>query len=66
MKIEGRFLATSRGFYALVASVIFTFVTTRPLPTEELAVLTVFNSGYAVDPSILEYVTTWYLRVLAG
>jgi hypothetical protein len=38
---------------------------TRRLPAEELAELTVFNSGYAIALSILGYVTSWYPRVLA-
>jgi len=65
VKLGTRSLAVMGGVYALVASVIYTLVVTRRLPAEELAVLTVFNSGYAIALSILGYVTSWYPRVLA-
>jgi hypothetical protein len=65
VKLGTRSLAVLGGVYALVASVIYTLVVTRRLPAEELAVLTVFNSGYAIALSILGYVTSWYPRVLA-
>jgi hypothetical protein len=65
VKLGPRSLAVLGGVYALVASVIYTLVVTRRLPAEELAVLTVFNSGYAIALSILGYVTSWYPRVLA-
>jgi len=65
VKLGPRSLAVLGGVYALVASVIYTLVVTRRLPAEELAVLTVFNSGYAIALSILGYVTNWYPRVLA-
>ena len=65
VKLGPRSLAVLGGVYALVASVIYTLVVTRRLPVEELAVLTVFNSGYAIALSILGYVTSWYPRVLA-
>ena len=65
VRLGSRSLAVLGGVYALVASVIYTLVVTRRLPAEELAVLTVFNSGYAIALSILGYVTSWYPRVLA-
>lgn len=65
VRLGPRLLAVLGGVYALVASVIYTLVVTRRLPAEELAVLTVFNSGYAIALSILGYVTNWYPRVLA-
>jgi hypothetical protein len=65
VRLGARSLAVLGGVYALVVSIIYTLVVTRRLPTEELAVLTIFNSGYAIALSILGYVTTWYPRVLA-
>ena len=65
VRLGSRSLAVLGGVYALVASVIYTLVVTRRLPAEELAVLTVFNSGYAIALSILGYVTSWYPRMLA-
>ena len=65
VKLGTRSLAVLGGVYALVASAVYTLVVTRRLPAEELAVLTVFNSGYAIALSILGYVTSWYPRVLA-
>jgi len=65
VRLGPRSLAVLGGVYALVVSVIYTLVVTRRLPTEELAVLTIFNSGYAVALAILGYVTAWYPRVLA-
>jgi hypothetical protein len=64
-RLGARLLAVLGGVYALVVSVVYTLAVTRRLPTEELAVLTVFNAGYAIALSVLGYVTTWYPRVLA-
>ncbi len=64
-KLGPRLLAVLGGIYALVVSIIFTLIVTRRLPTEELAVLTVFNAGYAIALAIPGYVTTWYPRLLA-
>jgi hypothetical protein len=65
VRLGSRSLAVLGGVYALVVSVIYTLVVTRRLSAEELAVLTVFNSGYAIALTILGYVTSWYPRVLA-
>jgi hypothetical protein len=65
VRLGARSLAVLGGVYALAVSVIYTLVVTRRLPAEELAVLTIFNSGYAIALAILGYVTTWYPRVLA-
>ncbi len=64
-QIGARMLAVLSGVYALIASVVYTLMVTRRLPTEELATLTVFNAGYAIALAMLGFVTTWYPRVLA-
>lgn len=58
-------MAVIGGAYSLAVSVVFTLVVTRRLPTPELALLSIFNTGLAVALSILNYVTAWYPRILA-
>ncbi|MCU7787753.1 hypothetical protein ODS41_07485 [Pyrobaculum sp. 3827-6] len=60
-----RILAAVSGAVALAASLIYTLTVTRRLPTQDLALLTLYNSAYAVATAVVGYATTWYPRVLA-
>ncbi len=60
-----RILAAVSGAVALAASLIYTLTVTRRLPTQDLALLTLYNSAYAVAAAVVGYATTWYPRVLA-
>lgn len=62
---RSRALAVVSGALSLVASLVFALVVSRRLPPEDLALLNVFNSAYAIGTSITAYVTGWYPRVLA-
>ncbi|MCY0891569.1 MAG: hypothetical protein OWQ51_11490 [Pyrobaculum arsenaticum] len=60
-----RLLAVATGVVSLTASLVFTLSVTRRLPTGELAVLTLFNSAFAVALAFVGYASTWYSRILA-
>jgi len=62
---KSRILAILGGGLSLVASLVFSLVVSRRLSPEDLAVLNLVNSAYAIGTSIMAYVTGWYPRVLS-
>jgi len=62
---KSRVLAILGGGLSLVASLVFSLAVTRRLPPEDLAVLNLVNSAYAIGTNIMAYVTAWYPRILA-
>ncbi|MEM4080837.1 MAG: hypothetical protein QXK71_01255 [Pyrobaculum sp.] len=63
--MRSRLLAILSGALSLLASLIFALTVSRRLPPEDLALLNIFNSAYAIGTSIASYITAWYPRVFA-
>jgi hypothetical protein len=49
-------------FYFLVVSLVFVLSVTRCLPSEELAVLAVFNTGFSTASAMLSYASVRLMR----
>ena len=57
MKLGTHILSVVGAFYYLVVSLVFTLSVTRRFPTEELAALTVFNTGFSIASVMLGFAT---------